>query len=430
MEGIRLRWPEIDVRCDGSLGDRLVKTDKNDFAPRLGVTWSPNGKWVVRAGGGMFYSQDTGNPRFDMSRNLAGRLRDNSSPQFPNLRWDNALASIAGGVANVFRPFTFANAVDRRTPYSWQYMFNLQRELPGGSLFEVGYLGSVSRHLESLRSVNEATPADPRLDSRSIPLRSPFPTFGRIQFVDNGGNGNYNSLSAKFTKRYSNGVTYLMSYTYAKSLDTATAIRNQGGDTLFPQNSRCRACEYARSSHDTRQRFVTSALWDIPFGKGRHFKIENRVLDMIAGGWQVGGILTLQSGFPVTVTNGQDASNTGAFFDRPNSTGRDAKLDSGLQDPARFFDVTAFLPNLPGTHGNVGRNTLDGPGLVALDASTLKDFRIDESRYLQFRFEAFNLPNRPNWGNPNTNIASAGFGTITNTRTNMRNLQFALKFVF
>jgi hypothetical protein len=429
-EGINLRWPDIDVRCDGSLGNRLVGIDKNDFAPRLGITWSPSEKWVIRTGAGVFYSQDTGNPRFDMARNLAGRLRDNSNQQFPHLRWENSLAAIAGGVANVPRPYTFANPYDRRTTYSWQYMFNIQRELPMNTLFEVGYLGSVSRHLEALRAVNEAIPADPAVDRRPIFERSPFPNFGRIQLVDNGGNGSYNSLGVKLTKRYSNGITYLVSYTWAKSIDTATAIRNQGGDTLFPQNSYCRACEKARSSHDTRHRFVTSALWDLPFGKGRKYAIENAVANGILGGWQLGSILTLQTGFPITVTNGQDASNTGAFFDRPDSTGRNAALPRGQQDPARFFDTSAFTRNRPGTHGNVGRNTLTGPGIIGWDFSLLKNFNFTESTYLQYRFEAFNFPNHPNWGNPNTNIASGAFGTITGTRTNMRNLQMALKLVF
>ncbi len=430
FEGINLRWPDIETRCDGSLGDRLIRTDRNDFAPRFGVSWSPTDKWVLRTGGGLFYSQDSGNPRFDMSRNLAGRLRDNSSPQFPNLTFDNALSSIAGGVAEVFRPFTFANEVNRRTPYTMQYLFNVQRELPGNSLFEIGYLGSVSRHLESLRAVNEATPADPNVDSRSIPLRSPFPNFGRIQLVDNGGTGSYNSLGTKFTKRYSSGITYLVSYTYSKSLDTSTAIRNQGGDTLFPQNSRCRACEKALSSHDTRQRFVTSLLWDVPVGKGRSFEINNGLLNAIVGGWQLGSIFTVQNGFPLTVTNGQDTSNTGAFFDRPNSTGQNAELPRSDRDPQRFFNTGAFTTNLPGTHGNVGRNTLTGPGIVSWDFSSLKNFYFDETRFLQFRFEAFNLPNRANFNNPNANIASNNFGVITSTRTNMRNLQFALKLVF
>jgi hypothetical protein len=429
--GISLRWPEILVKQDGSMGNRLVGVDRNDFAPRIGITYSPTNKWVMRLGSGVFYSQDTGNPRFDMARNLAGRLRDNSSRQTPNLTWDNSLASIAGGVANVFRPYTFANPYDRRTPYTIQYMFNVQREMPFDSAFEIGYLGSVSHRLESLRSVNEAIPADPAVDRRSIPQRSPFPNFGRIQLVDNGGNGSYHSLGTKFTKRYSRGVTLLASYTWAKSIDTATSIRNLGGDTLFPQNSYCRTCERARSSHDVRHRFVTSGLWDLPFGRNRVIGIDNSVVNAVAGGWQLGGILTLQSGFPITVTNGLDASNTGAFFDRPNSTGVDAALPRGEQDPQRFFNTTAFFPNAPGTHGNVGRNTLTGPGVIQLDFSMLKDFNFTEQHRLQFRFESFNFANHPNWGNPNANIsAGANFGRITGTRTNMRQNQFALKFVF
>ncbi|MCS7025458.1 MAG: carboxypeptidase-like regulatory domain-containing protein [Bryobacteraceae bacterium] len=430
-EGINLRWPDITVRCDGTLGNRLVGLDRNDFAPRLGISWSPNAKWVFRVGAGIFYSQDTGNPRFDMARNLAGRLRDNSRTDIPNLRWENSLASIAGGIANVPRPYTFANPYDRRTPYTQQWMFNIQRELPSNTVLEVGYLGSVSHRLEALRAVNEAIPADPAVDRRAVFERSPFPNFGRIQLVDNGGNGNYHSLASKLTKRYSNGITALVSYTWSKSIDTATAIRNQGGDTLFPQNSYCRHCERARSSHDTRHRMVTSALWDLPFGKGRRVAIENPVANAIAGGWQMSSILTLQTGFPVTVTNGQDASNTGAFFDRPNSTGKNAALPRGQQDPQRFFDTSAFTRNANGTHGNVGRNTLTSPGIIGWDFSMLKNFSLGaESRYAQLRFEWFNFPNHPNWANPNTNIASGGFGQITGTRTNMRQLQVALKLYF
>lgn len=430
-EGINLRWPNIAVRCDGTLGNRLVGVDKNDFAPRFGISYSPSAKWVIRAGAGVFYSQDTGNPRFDMSRNLAGRLRDNSRTDIPHLTWNNALSSVAGGVANVPRPYTFANPYDRRTPYTQQWMFNVQRELPSNMVLEVGYMGSVSHRLESLRAVNEAIPADPAVDRRAVFERSPFPQFGRIQLVDNGGNGNYHSLAAKFTKRYSNGLTYLVSYTYAKSIDTATAIRNQGGDTLFPQNSYCRECERARSSHDTRQRAVTSVLWDLPFGKGRQMNIDNPVANAVAGGWQLSTIFTLQSGFPITVTNGQDASNTGAFFDRPNATGQDPDLPRGQQDPTRFFNTAAFVRNANGTHGNVGRNTLNSPGIIGWDFSMLKNFNLkSEQRYLQLRFEWFNFPNHPNWGNPNTNVSAGNFGQLTGTRTNMRQLQLGLKLNF
>jgi hypothetical protein len=440
-DGIALRWPNIEVRQDGTLGNRLVSIDKNDFAPRLGITWSASEKWVIRTGAGYFYSQDTGNPRFDMARNLAGRLRFNSNTQIPDKTWDNALAAVVGAVAEAPTPYTFANPYDRRTPYSIQYLLNVQRELPMNTVFEIGYLGSVSRHLESLRAVNETIPACPSRNARpgcendplaglSVPNRAPFPTFGRIQLVDNGGTGHYNSLGMKLTKRYSNGLTFMSSYTWSKSIDTATAIRNLGGDTLFPQNSYCRSCEKARSSHDVRHRFVTSALWDVPFGKGRSINIDSRALDLIAGGWQVGSIVTLQTGFPITLQHGQDLSNTGAGFDRPNSNGTNAALPRGSQDPARFFNTLAFTPNLAGTHGNVGRNTLDAPGIIGWDFSLLKDFVLMEGHKVQFRFEAFNFPNHPNWGNPNTNVTAAAFGQITSTRGNMRNLQFALKYSF
>ncbi len=429
--GIALRWVDVDVRQTGALGDRLVSIDKNDFAPRFGMTWAPTEKWVFRGGTGVFYSQDTGNPRFDMARNLAGRTRFNSNAQIPDLTWGNSFASLSGAVAQVTRPYTFANPYDRRTPYTIQAMANVQRELSGGTLVEVGYLGSVSHRLEALRAVNEAIPANPTTDRRPVWERSPFPNFGRIQLVDNGGSGNYHSLAAKFTKRYSNGITYLMSYTWAKSIDNATAIRNQGGDTLFPQNSYCRACERARSSHDVRQRFVTSALWDVPFGKGRKHNIDSALANGIIGGWQVGSIITLQSGFPITVTNGLDNSNVAGFFDRPDSTGVDAALSGSERTSSRFFNTSAFVQNARGSFGNVGRNTLSSPGIVNWDFSLLKNFNIPkEGHSLQFRFEAFNTPNHPILGNPNTNIASGGFGQISGTRTNMRQLQFALKYLF
>lgn len=425
-EGVRVRWPDIDVRCDGSLGERLVGRDNNDFAPRVGITFAPSEKWVIRAGGGMFYSQDTGNPRFDMARNLAGRLRDNSDVKF--LTWQNSLASIAGGVANVLRPYTFANPYDRRTPYSFQYMFNVQRELPGNTLFEVGYLGSSSRKLEALRSVNEALPA-PRSSNLSVAQRSPFPNFGIIQLVDNNGVANYHSLGSKLTKRYSDGLTYLASYTWSKSIDTASSIRNQGNDTLFPQNSYCRSCERARSAFDVRHRLVNSVVYELPFGKGRPVNVSNGILNAVAGGWQVGSIITLSTGFPLNISQGGDPSFTGHTFDRPNATGIDP-YDNFNSTPSLWFNPAAFARTPDGQHGNLGRGAATTPGQVSWDFSMLKDFNFTEQHRLQFRFEAFNLPNHPVLGNPDSNITSGTFGQITGTRGNMRNLQFALKYVF
>jgi hypothetical protein len=425
-EGINLRWPDIRVERNGALGtDRMVRTDKNDFAPRLGITWSATNKLVIRSGFGIFYSQDTGNPRFDMARNLAGRTRFEAIGN-TLYTFQTAFTGLAGAVALVRTPYSFANEYNRATPRTMMYLLNVQYELPGSQLLEVGYVGNVTRHVEQLRAVNEAIPSP----TGSIASRSPFPEFGRIQLVDNGGVANYNGLSAKLTKRYSSGLTYLLGYTWSKTLDTGSSIRTHDGDTLFPQNSYCRACEYGLSSFHVAHRFTSSVLYDLPVGKGRQVGIENPILNTIAGGWQVGGILAAQTGFPITVAYGQDRSNTGAGFDRPNATGIDPN-DIGERTTSKFFNTDAFVLQPFGSHGNVGRNTLIGPKVFNFDASLLKNFNFTEQHYLQFRFEAFNALNHPNWGNPSVNITNpASFGTIGSTRGNMRQLQLALKFVF
>jgi len=445
-DGINLRWPAIQTRRDGKLGNALVKTDNLNFAPRLGVTWNPTPKWVFRSGFGIFYSQDTGNPRFDVARNLAGRTRFESDNN-TLYTFQTAFASLAGTVANVTAPYAFANLYDRKTPRTMTYLLNVQRELPGNTVVEFGYLGSVSHHLESLRAVNEALPG-----TTARELRTPFPEFSRIQLVDANANANYNAASVKVTKRYSNGLTYLAAYTFAKSIDDASSIRTNDGDTLFPQNSHCLRCERGLSIFNTKSRFVTSLLYDLPVGKGRKYDVSNRVLNAVVGGWQLGTIFTYQTGFPLTIQgNSRDLSGTGGGFDRPNATGIDPILPNDLQTTEHFWNncipATAtsparncglngttgpsFVPQAAGTFGNVGRNTMIGPRLFNFDSSLIKDFHVTESQYLQFRFESFNSTNHPNWGNPDSNIFSPNtFGTITGLRTNLRQLQFALKYIF
>ena len=164
------------------------------------------------AGAGMFYNQDTGNPRFDMARNIAGRIRVKLRIcRIPTLFWNNALANISGGVANITLPYAFANKYERRTPYTMEYLLNIQRQLGMNFVVEVGYLGSISRKLEFLRAVNESLPG-----TVGATARAPYPKFGRIQLVDNSANGAYNSASIKLTKRFSRGFRLLSSYTYAQ----------------------------------------------------------------------------------------------------------------------------------------------------------------------------------------------------------------------
>jgi hypothetical protein len=406
------------------LGNRLVNRDNNDFAPRIGIAWSPNPKWVFRTGAGAFYNQDQGNPRFDVGRNAAGRTRNDDNPDFPSETFLNGAAGLVGSVANIATPQAFSNKFDRRTPYSLQWLFNVQRELANNLTFEAGYLGSVSRHLESYRGVSAAVPGP-----GTIASRSPYPNFGLLVLVEDGGRGNYNSMGSKLTKRYSNGMTALVSYTWSKSIDTTSGIRTSDSDTLFSQDGRCMLCDRGLSAFDNRQRLVVSGLYDLPFGKGRKMDIGNSVLDYIAGGWQLGGITTWRSGFPVNPFDGVNRANTNIGNDRPDATGQSAQLDHPTTE--QWFNTHAFVLQPIYQFGNAGRNTIMGPAGYSLDFALHKDFRIPkEGHRLEFRAEAYNFLNHPVWGLPNNTLSSANFGRITSTNGSMRQMQLALKYLF
>ena len=422
--GLRVRWPNIPLVQDGRLGDRLVNRDNNDFAPRLGIAWSPTMKWSIRAGAGMFYNQDQGNPRFDVARNAAGRTRNDDTPELANETWLNGAAALSGSVANILTPQAFSNKFDRRTPYTMQWLLNVQRELGRNMVFEAGYLGSVSRHLESYRGVSAAVPGP-----GSVASRSPYPNWGLLVLVENGGRGNYNSLGTKLTQRYSNGLTALVSYTWSKSIDTTSGIRTSDSDSLFSQDGRCMLCDRGLSAFDNRHRLVVSGLYDLPVGKGRKVDVKNGFVEAVVGGWQVGGISTWRSGFHINPSAGVNRANTNINVDRPDATGQSVSLDTPTTE--RWFNTAAFALQPIYQFGNAGRNTVPGPAGFMLDSNVQKNFRLwSENHTLQFRWEAYNLLNHPVWGFPNANLSSPNFGRISSTAVNMRQMQFALKYVF
>jgi hypothetical protein len=339
-------------------------------------------------------------------------------------------------------PQVYANQYDRRTPYIEQYLFNVQKEVTGSTVLEVGYFGSRGHRLQRFLTLNQPVPglSDPILD------RAPAPELGNWQVLSSVGYSNYNSLAAKVSRRLSNGLTGLVSYTLSKSTDNGSGIRTVGNDPLKPQKGDCSECERGRSVFDVRHRLVASFLYEMPFGTGRKYLSQGGLLNTIAGGWQLGGMMRMSSGFPLTVTSGVDRSRTAHGYDRPNAV---PGVDPNLDEPnaSAWFNVSAYQMNALATFGNLGRSTLTGPRVFVIDFSALKNFNFG-SNYLQLRIEAFNLLNRPNFGDPNTNLAqsnwnaagnnsiptagSGAFGTITSIRGTvpMRQLQVALKFVF
>jgi hypothetical protein len=429
-EGSQVRFaPNIRVSRNGELGGRLVDDDKLNFAPRVGWAWTPSANWSIRSGAGVFYMQDTGNPVFDMARNI-GRRQDIADPLLLNLNWNAPFFGTGTNPCGVQPPlvcvanhYVLGNEFDRKTPYMIQYVFNVQRELNATTAVEVGYLGSRSKRLQRMYDANEVTPGPGALADRR-----PYPEFSRIQEIGNVAEAKYNSLAAKLTRRLNNGFSVIVGYTLAKSEDNGSGIRVLNGDALFPQNSTCFECEWGLSIFDVRHRFVTTMLYELPFGAGKPFA-SSGLAAAILGGWQVSAIVNKSSGFPRDPAVGADVPNTGAQTYRPNLVqGQDP--NDGPETVQQWFNTAAFARPAAFTYGNAGRNIVIGPGIFNVDMSIIRNISFGGGRSLQLRLEAFNALNRPIWGDPDMNMSSQTYGQITNTRSPMRELQLGAKFSF
>lgn len=416
---------------DQFLGRSLVASDRNDFAPRFGLSYSPTDRWAFRAGFGVFYAQDSNEPRFDMARNTGGRRSLSTNQERPNVNMSAPWAS----EAEVFRcsgwsgpcigpPFVLANNTGRRTPYIFQWLFNVQRELTNDTAVEVGYQGSAGHKLERLRFYNQAVLRSGPNDTRTVTQRRPWGSaYAEIQMLDNVVNSNYNAASVKVQRRFSKGLTYLAGFTWSKSIDGGSGIRPNGADPLVPKNSYDLTQDKGLSQFHTGRRFVTSLLYELPFARGQR----------LLGGWQLGTILTLSDGTPINIGGIGDRANLGLSnsANYPDATG--ISPIPGNRSAGQFWNIQAFdttNPELAYRFGSAGRNILISPGVIQWDFSVLKTFPIVEGHSLEFRFEAFNFPNHPNWNSPGTDArVPATFGVVTSARV-MREMQFGLKYLF
>ena len=305
-----------------------------------------------------------------------------------------------------------------------QYVFNVQRQLGRVTALEIGYLGSQSKRLERMFDANEVVPGPGSPQSRR-----PYPEFTKVQEIGNVAEAKYNSMALKVTRRLDDGLSVLLGYTLSKSTDNGSGIRVLTGDALFPQNSNCFECEWGPSIFDVRHRLVMSVLYELPFGSDKPFMQEG-VGNAIFGGWQVSAIINKSSGFPRDPAVGTDVPNTAVGTYRPNLvSGQDP--NDGAQTPQQWFNTAAFVAPAQFTYGNAGRNIVIGPGIFTTDMSLMRNVRLGGAKSLQFRLEAFNVFNSPVWGDPNLSMANPTlFGTISTTRTPMRELQIGAKFSF
>jgi hypothetical protein len=407
------------------------EADKNNFAPRIGFAWTidESQKTVLRAGYGVYYDQSPLAP---------GEALYFNAPFFDfNLYFP--LPGLPLTVNNPFPgffPFPLPDSAlalqrDLRTPYMQHWNVNIQRELGYNRVLEIAYVGSKGTKLLTSRDINQPQPG---VYPNPLFLPRPVQQFADITQIESRSTSNYHSLQARFQQRLDFGLALLASYTYSKSVDDASGFFTSVGDPNFPQNSYNLRAERGLSNFDTRHRLSVSYSYDLPFGKGKKFLSEEGWVNKIVSGWQTFGIVTSQSGRPFTVAllPDIDISGTGRASlgfgnnDRPNIIGNVVLAN---QTSDRWFDTSAFAFPTAGTFGNAGRNILTGPNYFNVNASLVKNTSITETINLQFRFEAFNLFNRPNFDLPDNFLGSPTFGRITSAR-DPRHLQFGVKLLF
>ena len=390
--------------------------DRNNFAPRLGLSFAASARTVVRGGYGIY---------FDQSPLAPGEGLYFSAPYFDfRLFFFSADAPLLlhnpfpPNAAAPFPPSATAFQRNLATGYLQHANFNVQHQLGSASVVEIGYAGSKGSKLLSARDLNQPGPSAAPFNLR------PNPRFGDINILESRANSNYHALQARFQQRFAHGLSALAAYSWSKSIDDASGFFASTGDPNFPQDSRNVSLERARSNYDVRHRLSVSYAYDLPLAKG------NRWL----GGWQTFGIWTFQTGRPFTVALHPDNDNSGTGRsslgfgnnDRPNYL-RSARLADPT--PEKWFDTAAFAIPARGNFGNAGRNILDGPGLAQINASLVKNCRLGESKSLQFRAELFNLANRANFDLPDLTVESPTFGRIAGAQP-PRRLQLGLKLLF
>ena len=408
----------------------LTTMDKDDFAPRAGLAWSPafrKGKTVIRAGYGRFFSYQeirTGDP-LQLGYNLPFFFE----PSFVSDGITPVL-TVSGGFPSLNlsqAKFAGVTSVDSRlhAPVNDEWNFNIQNQLPGNILFEVAYVGAKSTHLQVLVDHNQ----DPTPGPGSVQSRRPYPQYGPFTSIEDHGNSTYESLQLKAEKRLSHGLMFLSAFTYGKSINDQPEICCNGP---WPQNSYNLKSEKGLSDFDNRFRWVSSFDYELPVGKGRRFLNSSRPADLVLGGWHVGGILTFRSGFPFSPLMGYDPSNTGSNGLLRTDRIANGNLPASQRSPNLWFDINAFPLPTGYTFGNAGKNILDGPGEKTGDISIRKMFNLTERFNLEFRAEAFNAFNHAVFTQPDSNISDGpgATGVITSTVIPQRQLQFALKLHF
>jgi hypothetical protein len=433
---------------DGGIFERsLVRPDRNNWAPRVGLAYQVTPKTVIRSGYGMSYihfNRLGGENLLGYNGPAIVNLTINQLPTQPVCTGNNYVNCFRlmqqGFPSGLVDPSNFSTArtrtnytpADYRTPYVQSWHFTIQREVVKDLVFDIAYVGNRSTGLMILGDFNQARPNN---IGENLPIlqRRPIQGFDYIQISYGGGFANYNGLQMKLEKRYSAGVYLLNSFTWSKSIDNAGGHLETANGDNSRVNFRNVAAEKGIGSYNQPFNNTTSVVWELPYGKGRKWgSTLPGVADAVLGGWRLTGINTMTSGQPINITYSPAAAGqvSGAPSYRPIYLGGD--IYAANRSASGWFNRAAFaLPPINEPFGNAGRNIGRTESIYNFDLGLHKDFRLwSESSRIEFRSEFFNLFNTTNWGSPAQNVSNANFGTITGLSSPARQIQFALKLVF
>ncbi len=402
--------------------------DRNNFAPRIGMALrlpriAGGGEAVFRTGYGIYYSPEISIETYDLILNgIRSETNETDGAARPVLTTTDGFPR----TASTGFPSYFGIDPRARTPYVQQWNASIERELPGRILLDVAYIGSKGTRLGRFRQFNTPLHVETgeNLDPRPGDLQSlrPFPELGRIIERQHIASSIYHSLQVRTEKRMSRRLTFLASFVWSKSIDDADSVIPGLFDSIGAQDERNLRLERGLSFFDVRKRVSVGLVTSLP---------RAPVLQSITRGWQASAVITLQDGTPLNpVFFAFDPANTGTP-NRPDVVaGQSARLPRSQRTPERFFNTDAFTPPEPFHFGNAGRNILPGPGNNIFDVALLRRFALREGHFLEFRAEAFNVFNHPNWGIPGP-YPDFGpfFGKIFSTG-DPRRMQAALRYEF
>lgn len=445
----------IDATSGDWYARGLVHPDKNDWAPRIGFSYQPMNRIVLRGGYGIFYQHDV--------RNGSEALLGENPPYFLDQTFSQSLGSTTpvfllsqGFPGSDFGPAALnmttlhirAQDPYQRTPYVEQTSFGPEIEFSQTTVLDISYVGNFGRKEVRLRNGNQGIVTGYNSSGKPITI-FPYPNLNTndatlagnhawLELATDDGNSNYNALLLSLKRRFSKGLSYELSYTFSRSF--SDFVGNLTGGSLTFQNSYDLAAERSYSPYDVTHRFVANAVWRLPVGPGQAFLNSGGFVSRLLGGWQLNGILTLQTGIPFTVsapdesfTGPNHGSRASCVGDPYTGATTDPAMLAGNRAPGFYLNPAAFAIPAAGTFGSCAPRAFHGPGIENLDASLFKIFQMTERYRVELRGEFFNALNHANFTNPNSSYSTSSlgsFGKLFNTTTDPREIQVALKLYF